>query len=89
MISVENFGISERPHHVHRYRSGTLAATLTITAVRTGTVVFSKRATAELTTRARHTTNQRTLGVLVDEIVYRWTNELDVVGIDRILVRSL
>jgi hypothetical protein len=89
VITVENFGISERPHHVHRYRAGALAANLTITEVRTGAVIFSKRATAELTARARHTTDQQTLGALVDDVVYRWLNELDAAGIDQLLGRGL
>jgi hypothetical protein len=89
VVSVENFGISERPHHVHRYRSGALAASLTVTEVRTGAVVFSKRATAELTARARHTTDQQTLGALVDDVVYRWMSELDATAIDQVLPRGL
>lgn len=89
VISVENFGISERPHHVHRYRSGALSASLSITEVRTGAVVFSRRATSELTARARHTTDQQTLGVLVGDLVYRWMTELDSPAFDELLARGL
>jgi len=68
---------------------GALAASLTITDARTGAVVFSRRATAELTARARHTTDQQTLGALVDDVMWRWMSELDAAGIDQLLARGL
>jgi hypothetical protein len=89
VISVEGFGISERPHHVHRYRSGALAADLTVTEVRTGAVVFSKRAVGELTTRAHHTTDQQTLSLLVDDVVFRWMAEIEAASLDQTLSRGL
>jgi len=89
VVSVENFGVSERPHHLHRYRSGTLAAHLTITETRTGTVVFSKRASAQLTARARHTTDQQALDVLVSEVVWRLMSEVDDPAFDEKLARGL
>jgi hypothetical protein len=42
-----------------------------------------------LTARARHTTDQQTLGALVDEVVWRWMSELDAAGIDQLLARGL
>jgi hypothetical protein len=89
VIAVENFGIAERPHHLHRYRSGVLTATLTVADTRTGTVIFSRRATAEMTARARHTTDQQVLTALVGEVVFRWMAELDDPAFDQLLQRSL
>jgi hypothetical protein len=71
LITVESFGISERPHHVHRYRNGQLAAHWQVIDVRTGTVVFSKRASAELSVRARHTTDQQAADALTLEVAAR------------------
>jgi hypothetical protein len=89
VVSVENFGVSERPHHLHRYRTGALSAHLTITEVRTGAVVFSKRASAQLTARARHTTDQQTLEVLVSEVVWRLMSEVEDPSFDERLARGL
>jgi hypothetical protein len=89
VVSVESFGISDRPHHVHRYRSGALAANLSVIETRTDTVVFTRRATAELTTRAHHTTDQQTLTVLVNEVVSRWLADLDDPAFAQLLTRTL
>jgi hypothetical protein len=89
VVSVESFGLSERPHHLHRYRSGTLAAHLTITETRTGTVVLSRRASAQVTARARHTTDQQALDVLVSEVVWRLMSEVDDPSFDETLARGL
>jgi hypothetical protein len=83
LITVEQFAISERPHHVHRYRAGTLAATLTVSDSRTGVVVFTRRASAELTTRAHSSSDQQLMDVLVLEVVSRWLGEIDDVAFDR------
>jgi hypothetical protein len=72
LITVDGIAVSERLHHVHRYRHGVLTATLTVANTRTGAVILNRRDAAELTDRSDRIGNQRMVEALVDDVVSRW-----------------
>jgi metal-dependent amidase/aminoacylase/carboxypeptidase family protein len=82
LVTVEQVGVSQRPHHVRHYRSGVLVATLTIAEARGGEVIFADRATAETSERARDSTERQILDALVAEVASRWLQALDAQAID-------
>jgi hypothetical protein len=87
VITVEQLAITSRSHHVHRHRTGALAATLVITDARTGEVLFSQRATAAVSERAHHGSDQQALEELVEGVLSRWLDVLSEMPLERLVNR--
>jgi len=87
-VTVEQAHVATRVHLVHRYRSGALAATLTIADARTGAVVFARHAEARIDERADGESDAQAMQRLVAEVVQRWCEALRGSGIEAALARS-
>jgi len=85
-ITVDRVAVSQRPHHLHHYRTAVLAATFTITDARSGAVVFADAASSQVTARARDAPELALTGALADDIAARWMYALEAQSIDRLLI---
>jgi hypothetical protein len=85
VVTVDSVAVSQRTRHVHHHRTGRLIATLTISDVGSGTVVFSHRAFAEASGRARHNTESQIAGELVARVVAGFMDALERQDIDHLL----
>ena len=86
-ITVDRVAVSQRPHHLHHYRTAVLAATFTITDARSGAVVFADAASSQVTARARDAPEVALTGALADDVAARWMYALEAQSIDRLLNR--
>jgi hypothetical protein len=77
IIVVDHLDMATRQHHVHHYREGQLQATLTITEVATGAVIFSLRGQAKTSVEAEHVTELQVLGTLVGQVLEQWLAAFD------------
>jgi hypothetical protein len=84
-VTIDRVAVSQRPHHLHHYRTAVLAATLTITDARSGAVVFTDGAASQITARARDAPELALSGALADDVAARWMYALEAQSIDRIL----
>jgi hypothetical protein len=85
VVAVESLAVSQRTRHVHHHRTGRLVAALTIFDAGNGTVVFSHRASAEASGRARHNTESQIVGELVAGVVSGFMAALEEQDIDHLL----
>jgi hypothetical protein len=88
-IAVEHMDVTTRPHHVHRYREGSLIATLTITEIATGVVTFSSTGRAEVREKTEHASDTEVVGTLVSRVVDQWMSAFDAQGIRYKLTRKV
>jgi len=72
VIAVDRIAVTDRLHHVHRYRQGLLTASIVVTDTRTGVVVLRRRDDADLTERSDRIDNQRMVAALVSDVASRW-----------------
>jgi hypothetical protein len=86
-VAVDTASVVTRPHHLHHYRDAVLIATLTIRDASTQGVVFTRRASAELSQHARLGTDEAAMAELVRRVVYDWQCALDAQSVEQTLTR--
>lgn len=86
LITIENVAVSERIHHVHRYRRGVLVARVDVVNAR-GAVLWSARQAADLTARSEHTGNPQMVDALVADVAARLALDLQDPVLERAIAR--
>jgi hypothetical protein len=85
VVVIDSLAVSQRTRHVHHHRTGRLVATLTILDAASGTVVFSHRALADVSGRARHNTESQIVAELVARVAWGFMDALERQDIDHLL----
>jgi hypothetical protein len=85
LVTIENVAVSDRVHHIHRYRHGVLVARLDVVDARGGPALWSRREAAELTARSDEAGNQQIVDALVADLASRF----DVALTDPVLERLI
>ena len=81
VVKIENVNVTHRPHHLEHVREGSLDASVTITDLPSGLVVFVGRGQADAKAKARHTNDAEVMGALVTDVVAQWMNAFDALGV--------
>jgi hypothetical protein len=71
-ITIRDFSIVTRRHHVRRYLDGVLVGTVAITDLADGTAVFSKTIKVTVSRRFRYSSTAEVTALLVDDLVTDW-----------------
>jgi hypothetical protein len=81
-VSITDFSIVKRRHHVHRYLDGVLVGTLTITDLADGTVVFTNTVNVTVSRRARYSSTAEVTALLVESAVNDWISAFHGAGVE-------
>ena len=76
-VKIEQMSVRNVPHHLERRQVGTLAATLSITDLASGTVLFAARAQTSVSEKGHRTNDAEVMAGLVTEIVTQWMDSFD------------
>jgi hypothetical protein len=71
-VSVTEFSITRRRHHIHHYLDGVLVATLTITDLGTNQVVFTKPVKETISRHARSSSDAEVTSLLAEAAANDW-----------------
>ncbi len=87
LVWVDHASVVARAHHVHRYRTGLLTATVAITDLRTGARVFQSRAHAALDERERDESDAQAMARLEASALDEWMTKFRADAVERVLAR--
>ena len=76
-VKIEQMTVRNVPHHLERRQVGTLAASLSITDLASGTVVFAARAQASVSEKAHRANDAEVMAGLITEVVTQWMDSFD------------
>jgi hypothetical protein len=85
VLTVDDVAVSERVHHVHRYRHGVLVASLVVSDVRTGQPIWSRRESAEVSARSDDSSNQGVVDAVVGQVAARLAVDLQESSLDALM----